>query len=86
MADVVLWSRDPFSVYAQAEQVYVDGALTYDRRDRRYQPRSDFELGQAGQSGVDTGASDAPSSSHRGALTSRRCRPRRRTSPSPTLG
>lgn len=56
MADVVLWNRDPFSVYAQPEQVYVDGALVYDRRDRRYQPRSDFELGQAGQSGVETGS------------------------------
>jgi imidazolonepropionase-like amidohydrolase len=48
-ADVVLWSHDPFSVYAQAEKVYVDGALTYDRRDPRYQPKSDFELGQPGQ-------------------------------------
>jgi len=48
-ADLVLWSRDPFSVYAQAEQVYVDGALTYDRHDPKYQPKSDFELGQTGQ-------------------------------------
>ena len=48
-ADVVVWSRDPFSVYAQADQVYVDGALTYDRHDPRYQPKSDFELGQPGQ-------------------------------------
>ncbi|OYX95490.1 MAG: amidohydrolase, partial [Caulobacter sp. 35-67-4] len=48
-ADLVIWSRDPFSVYAQAEKVYVDGALTYDRHDTRYQPKSDFELGQTGQ-------------------------------------
>ena len=48
-ADVVLWSRDPFSVYAQAEKVFIDGALTYDRHDARYQPKSDFELGQTGQ-------------------------------------
>jgi imidazolonepropionase-like amidohydrolase len=48
-ADVVVWSRDPFSVYALAEKVYVDGALTYDRHDPRYQPKSDFELGQPGQ-------------------------------------
>ncbi|MFT4254196.1 MAG: amidohydrolase [Caulobacter sp.] len=47
--DIVVWSRDPFSVYAQAEQVYIDGALTYDRNDKRYQPKSDFELGQPGQ-------------------------------------
>jgi imidazolonepropionase-like amidohydrolase len=46
MADVVLWNRDPFSVYALPQQVYVDGALVFDRNDPRYQPRSDFELGQ----------------------------------------
>jgi imidazolonepropionase-like amidohydrolase len=46
MADVVIWSADPFSVYAQAQQVYLDGALVYDRRDPRFQPKSDFELGQ----------------------------------------
>jgi imidazolonepropionase-like amidohydrolase len=48
MADVVLWSRDPFSVYALAEKVFVDGALVYDRHDKRYQPHSDFELGRPG--------------------------------------
>jgi imidazolonepropionase-like amidohydrolase len=30
-ADVVVWSGDPFSVYAKAERVFVDGALLYDR-------------------------------------------------------
>ena len=30
-ADVVIWSGDPFSVYAKAENVYIDGALLYDR-------------------------------------------------------
>jgi len=44
-ADVVIWSADPFSIYAQAEKVYIDGALTYDRHDPRFQPRSDFQLG-----------------------------------------
>ncbi len=44
-ADVVLWSRDPFSVYAHADQVFVDGALVYDRADRTRQPVSDFMLG-----------------------------------------
>lgn len=48
-ADVVLWSADPFSIYAQADKVFIDGALVYDRRDPRYQPRSDFELGQPGE-------------------------------------
>jgi imidazolonepropionase-like amidohydrolase len=48
-ADVVLWNRDPFSVYAKADKVFIDGALTYDRFDPQYQPKSDFELGQPGQ-------------------------------------
>jgi imidazolonepropionase-like amidohydrolase len=46
MADVVIWNGDPFSVYAQADQVYIDGALVYDRADPARQPVSDFELGQ----------------------------------------
>lgn len=45
-ADVVLWDKNPFSIYARAERVYLDGAITYDRRDPRYQAKSDFELGQ----------------------------------------
>ncbi|MDO9473530.1 MAG: amidohydrolase [Caulobacter sp.] len=48
-ADVVIWSADPFSVYALAERVYLDGAVVYDRKDPRYQPRSDFELGRPGE-------------------------------------
>ncbi len=46
MADVVLWNRDPFSVYALAEQVYIDGSLMYDRARPAVAPRSDFLLGQ----------------------------------------
>ncbi|MEL7486799.1 MAG: amidohydrolase [Pseudomonadota bacterium] len=46
MADVVIWSRNPFSVYAQAEKVLIDGALLYDRADPALSPRTDFELGQ----------------------------------------
>lgn len=42
MADVVVWSGHPFSVYSRAEQVYVDGLLTYDAR-AGISP-SDFEL------------------------------------------
>ena len=45
MGDVVIWNRDPFSVYALADQVYIDGALAYDRGDPARQPRSDFRLG-----------------------------------------
>ena len=42
-ADVVLWSHSPFSVYALAEKVWIDGALAYERGKP---PWSDFELGQ----------------------------------------
>ncbi len=46
MADVVVWSGDPFSVYSRAEKVYIDGALIYDReRPARASRRTDFELG-----------------------------------------
>lgn len=45
MADVVVWSGDPFSVYSRAEKVYIDGALAYDRNDPAKRPRTDFELG-----------------------------------------
>jgi len=48
-ADIVIWDRNPFSIYARTEKVYIDGALTWDRRDPRYQPRSDFDLGQPGE-------------------------------------
>lgn len=47
-ADVVIWSANPFSVYARADQVYVDGGLAFDRMNPAYQPVSDFELGQPG--------------------------------------
>ena len=47
-ADVVIWSADPFSIYARADQVFIDGALTFDRSNPAYQPTSDFELGQPG--------------------------------------
>ena len=46
MADVVVWNQNPFSVYAKADQVYIDGARIYDRNDPSRQPRSDFMLGQ----------------------------------------
>ncbi|HWA02507.1 MAG TPA: amidohydrolase [Rhizomicrobium sp.] len=48
MADVVVWDRDPFSVYAHAEKVFIDGALLFDRDNPKMSPRSDFELGQEG--------------------------------------
>lgn len=48
-ADVVLWSHDPFSIYARAEKVWIDGGLVFDRADPHYRRHSDFLLGQAGE-------------------------------------
>jgi imidazolonepropionase-like amidohydrolase len=45
-ADVVIWNGNPFSVYALAEQVFIDGALTFDRAHPNDKPRSDFLLGR----------------------------------------
>lgn len=47
-ADVVIWSADPFSIYARADQVFIDGGLAFDRSNPAFQPVSDFELGQPG--------------------------------------
>jgi imidazolonepropionase-like amidohydrolase len=44
MADVVVWNRTPFSSYALADQVFVDGVLLYDRAHPPAKPRSDFSL------------------------------------------
>lgn len=48
-ADVVIWSGDPFSVYAKPEHVYIDGAKLYDLNDDALLPVTDFELGQPGE-------------------------------------
>jgi imidazolonepropionase-like amidohydrolase len=45
-ADVVIWNGNPFSVYALAEQVFIDGALSFDRAHPKVPPRSDFLLGR----------------------------------------
>jgi imidazolonepropionase-like amidohydrolase len=47
-ADVVIWTANPFSVYALADQVFIDGSLRFDRAHPPTKPRSDFLLGQAG--------------------------------------
>ncbi len=44
-ADVVIWSHNPFSVYARADKVFVDGALLFDRSNPALQPKTDFEVG-----------------------------------------
>lgn len=43
MADIVLWNRQPFSVYARAQRVWADGVITYDARTGPADV-SDFEL------------------------------------------
>ena len=48
MGDEVVWNGNPLSVYALAEQVFIDGALVYDREHPPARPRSDFLLGQPG--------------------------------------
>lgn len=45
-ADLVLWSGDPFSIYSKPDQVFIDGAVAYDRAAPARFPRSDFELGR----------------------------------------
>lgn len=51
MADVVLWSGNPFSVYTKADHVFIDGVHRYDRMNPKLQPVSDFELGQLLEAG-----------------------------------
>jgi imidazolonepropionase-like amidohydrolase len=46
MADVVLWNRNPFSVYALTDVVFIDGVVRYDRAHPDPLPQSDFMLGQ----------------------------------------
>ncbi|MCA8901470.1 MAG: amidohydrolase [Hyphomonas sp.] len=51
-ADVVIWSGDPFSIYTKADQVFIDGALMYDRAHPETNAVTDFELGQPGEGDV----------------------------------
>lgn len=53
-ADLVIWSGDPFSIYSKADQVFIDGAVAYDRAAPQRSPRSDFELGRP-EAGVQPG-------------------------------
>jgi imidazolonepropionase-like amidohydrolase len=45
-ADVVVWSGNPFSVYAKADLVFLDGALIYDRADAATHDPGDFQAGR----------------------------------------
>lgn len=44
MADLVIWSGHPFSVYSQPDLVFVDGVIEYNRANAN-EPWSDFEVG-----------------------------------------
>ena len=44
-ADLVSWSHDPFSVYSQAEKVFIDGYLYFDLITGK-KPVTDFALEQ----------------------------------------
>ena len=48
MSDLVLWDRQPFSVYARAQRVWADGVVTYDARTGPADV-SDFELSGPGR-------------------------------------
>ena len=43
-ADLVIWSGDPFSIYTKALEVYIDGAVAFDK-DNSLRPVSDFDVG-----------------------------------------
>jgi imidazolonepropionase-like amidohydrolase len=51
MADVVIWTGDPFSVYSHAENVFIDGALMYDRSQPDPIIYGDFMLGMPAGTG-----------------------------------
>lgn len=51
MADIVVWSGNPFSVYSKADRVYIDGALAYQRGNPAVNPVTDFSLGTAAAAG-----------------------------------
>ncbi|MEO8179667.1 MAG: amidohydrolase family protein [Deltaproteobacteria bacterium] len=51
MADIVVWSGDPFSVYSRVSEVFVDGRPAYERALGPPRP-TDFELGQGAELGT----------------------------------
>jgi len=51
MADLVLWTGNPFSVYSHAENVFIDGALMYDRNATDPLIYGDFIVGMQGEVG-----------------------------------
>lgn len=71
-ADVVVWSAHPLSVYAEAEKVYVEGVLEFDRGDpSTLEPWSDYELGATPRS-FPISPSDALEEGSRGSNTEKK--------------
>jgi imidazolonepropionase-like amidohydrolase len=46
MADIVLWSDDPFSIYARPDNVFIDGVQVFDRENEKESDQSDLLIGQ----------------------------------------
>ncbi|HUO86381.1 MAG TPA: amidohydrolase family protein, partial [Thermoanaerobaculia bacterium] len=74
-ADVVLWNGNPFSVYALADEVWIDGALVWDRDDPARQPEMDFSLGMLPDEPFSPGAAPPADGSRRPATGSTVARP-----------
>ena len=51
MADLTIWDGNPFSVYSRPQQVYIDGALIFDRNNPEQNPVTDFSLGTTAANG-----------------------------------
>ena len=51
MADLAVWDGNPFSVYTRVAQVYIDGALVWDRDEPLRNPVTDFSLGTTALTG-----------------------------------
>ena len=52
MGDVVVWDRHPFSVYAHAEQVFIDGERVFERGKERQVTDFELTLPQAGDAAL----------------------------------
>jgi hypothetical protein len=51
MADLTIWDGNPFSIYSRPRQVYIDGALAFDRNHPELNPVTDFSLGTSAANG-----------------------------------
>jgi imidazolonepropionase-like amidohydrolase len=68
MGDVVVWNLNPFSVYALADLVFIDGMVRYDRAHPAVAPESDFLLGQPAAPDISSPPGGPPLSSSRSSV------------------